>query len=1101
MKKRILTTLLAMALIVSAFAFAVSAANYTQIVTPNIIYDANGDGDYTDAGDTAANTITMAGTKTLPNGGFTSSVKVESVTPDGVLFSGINTKLTIYYKTSATEKYTAASSVVVETSSTTNGEYLLTGLIGGTTYDICVIYSMIDDTAAGNKYAFAVATNKTAAQIPNSIQITMPSLIDNGSKWPAPTGLSIVDNKLSGAVSGTVYEYAKVTPGADTPIGTYSDLSVSNTTFTAGLWAVRVKAGNSTTEIFQASDSVILYSRGAKVGTFSLENGNATALEQGAWTLVSPDFPTTTFKATPSGGSDPYTHASVMEFYLNRDGVNEKDLYMKSSSVYYMADDEIIPAEDFFSFTIEFGQTVNGLIDNLSDTNFTVPGRVIFHTYGGSEDSYEVAFDWKYGKSITIDLSSVSDRDGYIYMIEIDLWDEENNPDFTYTVNSSTYTYQLIKFSGGLSEDGTAVKTIKYSARGVHAKPELKAEGSSVAGKYVIKGFDPALDYMMSTNNKDFTAVEDGVSYITVSATGNYWFYVVENAEFAQSPSQLIRIAGARPAMTGLTLDEATMTVSGFDTSSYYVEWAAASVGTTKWNTKVNDADITLEANGLYMFRYQGDGGTVVSGAPQYIYIRGNDVGTIAYKFTKETEYAGHTGGFLPGYWTTTYGGTYNASNLVTAGYSVTQANYKNAGFMYQLTPDEIFPINEISSFGFSFSLLSSYNYFPAPYPALLRIYVAGADVDFYDIPVDLESGIGTADIASLWSIEVSRDENFTPQGYVTGFRVYLFNPNEEHTPTIIEGSTTVTPNNYLQMNVEGKNMDDEKVHLDMKKRVDMGAIRTVQAVLGYAGNDCGEIINLEIGATYQIAEANRIDSETFELTGEWGEPFTATSSSIAIPAGDWAIRTYFKADDPKYVSSDAVCVTVLEADPDDGRASAKVPKVLLPEDVTYADVDYVFDIESTNWINRLTIENIVATTPDATLVFEADDYRYTVKASDIDLSLSNAHYFDMKVTFDGESEYDRMYSKMAALADEDELVLGIHFESTTGYFFETAVFEINLGEKLDGLEVDLRSFNERVNRLRSEETVVVEGGWATFETFGADYVITSAEYAEAMAE
>jgi hypothetical protein len=125
-------------------------------------------------------------------------------------------------------------------------------------------------------------------------------------------------------------------------------------------------------------------------------------------------------------------------------------------------------------------------------------------------------------------------------------------------------------------------------------------------------------------------------------------------------------------------------------------------------------------------------------------------------------------------------------------------------------------------------------------------------------------------------------------------------------------------------------------------------------------------------------------------------------------------------------------------------------------------------------------------------VTFETDTYRIKIKAEDINLALSTAHYFDMSVSFNGESIYDKAYAKMAALVKENQLVLGVHPESTAGYFFEKAVFEVFVGEEYEGMQIDLRTINERVQRLRTEASATVEGGWASFEIFGVDCVIVA---------
>ena len=272
-----------------------------------------------------------------------------------------------------------------------------------------------------------------------------------------------------------------------------------------------------------------------------------------------------------------------------------------------------------------------------------------------------------------------------------------------------------------------------------------------------------------------------------------------------------------------------------------------------------------------------------------------------------------------------------------------------------------------------------------------------------------------------------------------------------------------------------------------LKETIKVDALSTVPAL----SNVGGEITGLNPNATYLFATYDK----TTGATGEWA-PVTGVATVRNLPAGAYAIRGVASATDANYASSDVTVVEIGTFDAQ-GRDTVKMSKIILPEDVSFAEAEYVFNVDNSRWINRLAVSNIVYDSPNSNVVFESKNYKFTVATSDIDLTLDAAHYFDMKVTFDGESAYDRMYDKMAAVAEEKELVKGIHFESSTKYFFEKGSFSVYLGEKYNGYEVELRSYNDRVGRLRAEETVTVEDGWATFSIFGGDFVIVSPAYAK----
>ena len=80
-------------------------------------------------------------------------------------------------------------------------------------------------------------------------------------------------------------------------------------------------------------------------------------------------------------------------------------------------------------------------------------------------------------------------------------------------------------------------------------------------------------------------------------------------------------------------------------------------------------------------------------------------------------------------------------------------------------------------------------------------------------------------------------------------------------------------------------------------------------------------------------------------------------------------------------------------------------------------------------------------------------------------------------------------YEKFKALAG-NKYFKSVWLESIEGLPFEDVEFKVYIGTEYDGMTVELRSYNERIDKLRREEMVVVEDGWATFTRIGKPYVI-----------
>ncbi len=1086
MKKRILSVLLTVVLVVSAVVISTTAANYDGEKTPAIVY-----------GDTyPAQTIPVT---QISGFSLTSGIKVAEVGADYIKFENIDTTNVVQLKGSTIE-YAKVTGGVAGTYSSTGAitgttvtEYTLSGLEEGATYSIRAISGRLNRVDGTNTLRNLVASDP--------IEVTLVSYTDAG-KWPTPTGLSTDAGKLIGTEAGKTYQYVKLSaPEFAIDEAGYVDYNATSTTLAAGLYAVRIKEGTEGTNKYQTSDSAIVLVKGANSGTLTF--AVSASLTQGAWTLYSGD---------PQYGSAAPGIRNANKDFATYVAYANKDTFNARSYSYRFTDDELICANDFFDITVSKSYNQGDLIDSNDDNNLTVYGLATFHVAGASVDSYKVPFTWTLRNSnakIKIDLAGTfPEREGYIYGLDIKLYDETsaNNghiiPLTDYAKNPSnngTYVYQMFMFN---YDSNTR---IVCNARTPETAPTLVAEGTETAGTYRILGLDATKSYAISTDGSTFNDVPANSSYIDVTSTGTYYVYAKATATSYDSEVVSIRIDGSMPAIPEGTIyyedgyikgldAEANKTATGIQNVITY-DWCRVTLdGELLWNQTATSDDGSIQiGSGYYAIRYAArTAQNLVAGPTTYIFVYegGSKKGTVSTAVPASGE---NSNGFVQGAWTmsaTEYNTnkSYNegANRRLACAYLPRIEDITDLAWQYQFADDEIFPLAELGTLSFQIGFQSTGSPFANTHLGKVRLYVADGDAAYYDVPFAIpEYEMSTIDVASIWEDEVELDSNFSPKGYVTALQIFYYT---EETVGGVTCNYTSTANDYAVAIIGGHDATTMRSEsfVGLKTKPEVDSIQAVPAVGTYGG----ELIGLNPEVVYQYAEYTEGQEPT-----NW--QYSVGKAYINLPAGTYAIRAYAPATDTKYLTTDNVIRTIDPAPAGDQRESAKVDKLILPDEVELSDASYIFDIEESRWINRIAISNIVIEAPNATITFEAKDYKLTIAASDIDLSLEPAHYFDMMVTFDGESAYDRMYPKMKALADEKELVCGVHFESTTPYFFEIATFELFLGEEYDGYDVELRSYNERVNRLRNEETVTVDGGWATFSTFGEDYLVLCPAMAE----
>jgi len=243
-----------------------------------------------------------------------------------------------------------------------------------------------------------------------------------------------------------------------------------------------------------------------------------------------------------------------------------------------------------------------------------------------------------------------------------------------------------------------------------------------------------------------------------------------------------------------------------------------------------------------------------------------------------------------------------------------------------------------------------------------------------------------------------------------------------------------------------------------------------------------GALGGLDAALTYDYKLV--ADAEWTTVTGE---------TNLAVPAGKYEIR--IARTTPDTVASKIAEVEVLDWTGDNAQYTSvanETKSFYLTEDFVLASATYEIDVTKDTWVSKIVLDNIKATSPNATIVFKGNGYQYEVLASDLK-TVANVHYYNFDVSFNGTSRHDTLFAQLKALA-EGTYVTNYYFESVNALPFEKATFKVQLGEKYNGMSVTSKKLNDVTGRLSNGETVTVKDGWADFTLIDQTYVITCDE-------
>ena len=397
----------------------------------------------------------------------------------------------------------------------------------------------------------------------------------------------------------------------------------------------------------------------------------------------------------------------------------------------------------------------------------------------------------------------------------------------------------------------------------------------------------------------------------------------------------------------------------------------------------------------------------------------------------------------------------------------------------YAYTSDEIIPADELFTLKIGLVKMSAFDGFMVT-NSKPRLDVFVMDPDGNITPY---SYIGATRAVNYYSnswvydtINVQDDIDLPEDGWIVGFKYYPMQDIDPSQITTYSNNPTSSARVYELYFAMGSQYSD---FYTIKEDGATPEISTFPVIPG----GYGEIGGLSAQYQYEI--------QTYDIeTGEWSrwEDVPAGSTAIRVTkSGDYRVRV---KDTPRHGKSDIVEVTVYDYDAEHESFNSEIVKIHLPSDYTELEADYTMDVSVKNWVSYLTLENIKYLSPESTITFDGGDYKIVVTAKNVQIPADGkSHYYNMAVSFDGESRHDTLYDMFREKTGERYLT-EVYFESSKTLPFKSAQLMIYVGEEYSGSDLELRSYFEIIDRLRKVETATVFEGWVTFNNFSETYVV-----------
>lgn len=393
--------------------------------------------------------------------------------------------------------------------------------------------------------------------------------------------------------------------------------------------------------------------------------------------------------------------------------------------------------------------------------------------------------------------------------------------------------------------------------------------------------------------------------------------------------------------------------------------------------------------------------------------------------------------------------------------------------FKYAYENNEVIPADEIVTFSFKSQKRLGTIDFGAGLTAKVTFFVVNSDGEIEEYVWTEATSVATTKHTVDFTVDAGWENGRPTEGWVVALEI---NP-----------WTSVVPEN-ISLNTADFDRYPDGLNTIAQIIVDEYTIKLAAGlpdVVGMAApaNGYGEITGLNPLMEYELATYD-------EGTGTYSEfvAIPAGISSFQLAEGKYLIRV---AESKYFTSSDSVPVEITTLG-EFVSLENEVKKIHLPNDFVEVTADYEIDVTKNTWVASLALDNMKTVAPESTVIILGDGYKFVLKASDFTTDKLN-HYYNFAISFDGESRHDGKYESLKELAGE-QYITEFFIESPVVLPFENAQLYIAIDEEYEGQSVELRSYNERINKLRGEEETMVEDGWAIFTVFENTYVILGPE-------
>ncbi len=596
--------------------------------------------------------------------------------------------------------------------------------------------------------------------------------------------------------------------------------------------------------------------------------------------------------------------------------------------------------------------------------------------------------------------------------------------------------------------------------------------------------FEDTDGYIVAIDVYPFGEIADNAEVKVTGTTGN---------DYEATPKEYQVKLPRIDAPTTLVFNEKTQLVEGFnvDAEYYYAPYTVNGVGEKKYHT---GETLALET-GLWGIGLVSEDPEFADSLPFLVFVRGDEEARMTLGTFGDNGYFVVKGGtdFIQGTWTGPSIGTHSTfetNGLSTLGGHVTGNPYAkdlkaaiDAGdaaaeaaarqaivdvadtvlFRYAYANDEVIPSSELLNFKFTLKKRMGSLNLGAGVTAKIIFYVINADGSVGQYVV--EEATSTASQTSH-DIDVQSIEGWPMDGYVVAVDIYPW--------------TKVVPENVVVLDTNYYNTMAQFNLTEYIIKTNPGAPKVIPFDAPDIEGGYGEFANLEADKVYSF----RADG-----SDEWTDIPAGSTSYSPVAPGTYYIKV--KAS-RLYTESDEVMVIVGKVEGALRSLQNETKKIHLPNDFIEVKSDYEIDVTSKIWISRLALDNIKAVSPESTITIVGENFKYVVVAANLETEKA-VHYYNLDLSFDGESRHDTSYDELRELSG-DAYITEFFTESVNDLPFSEAELYIKVGSSYDGQEVELRTFNERIGKLRKTESATVEDGWVMFTNYGETYVILSTE-------